>query len=96
MPAWPESATRALAFWRGTRAGIGLPSVILVESRLGYSAFAKACGLTFGLMMWLPLMLQALLARLVLADHAARDVLLAATAMAASLFALLFGPGILR
>ena len=91
-PAWPETATRAMAFWRGTRAGIGLPSLMLFASCLGYGAFAKACGLSFGQMLFLPLMLQALPAQLVLADHAARDASLAAAALAVLLTAVRLMP----
>lgn len=91
-PAWPETATRATAFWRGTRAGFGLPSLMLFSSCLGYGAFAKACGLSFGQMMFLPLMLQALPAQLVLADHAARDASLAAAALAVLLTAVRLMP----
>lgn len=91
-PAWPEQATRALSFWRGARAGIGLPSCMLFASSLGYGAFAKASGLTFAQAMFLPLMLQALPAQLVLADHAARDASVAAAAVAVTLTAVRLMP----
>ncbi len=91
-PAWPETATWATAFWRGTIAGIGLPSCMLFASSLGYGAFARACGLSFGQTMFLPLMLQALPAQLVLADHAARDASLAAAAIAVALTAVRLMP----
>ncbi len=91
-PAWPAAATRATAFWRGTRAGIGLPSMMLFTSSLGYGVFAKACGLTFGEAMFLPLSLQALPAQLVLADNAARNASIAAAALAVVLTAIRFLP----
>ena len=65
---------------------------MLFASSLGYGAFAKACGLTFGQTMFLPLMLQALPAQLVLADHAARDASLAAAAIAVALTAVRLMP----
>jgi predicted branched-subunit amino acid permease len=91
-PAWPETATRATAFWRGTRAGVGLPSMMLFTSSLGYGVFAKASGLTFGEAMFLPVTLQALPAQLVLADHAARNASIAAAALAVVLTAVRFLP----
>ncbi len=60
---------------------------MLFTSCLGYGAFAKACGLTFGQMLFLPVTLQALPAQLVLADHAARGASLAAAALAVLLTA---------
>jgi predicted branched-subunit amino acid permease len=61
--------------------------MMLFTSSLGYGAFANACGLTFGEAMFLPLLLQALPAQLVLADHAARDASIAAAALAVALTA---------
>lgn len=89
---WPATATRATAFLRGTRAGIGLPSMMLFTSSLGYGVFAKASGLSFGEAMFLPLTLQALPAQLVLADHAARNASIAAAALAVVLTAIRFLP----
>ena len=65
---------------------------MLFASSLGYGAFAKACGLTFGQAMFLPVLLQALPAQLVLADHAARDASLAAAALAVGLTAVRLMP----
>ena len=65
---------------------------MLFASSLGYGAFAKAAGLTFGQAMFLPLMLQALPAQLVLADHAARDASIAAAAVAVTLTAVRLMP----
>ena len=65
---------------------------MLFASSLGYGAFAKAAGLSFGQAMFLPLMLQALPAQLVLADHAARDASLAAAALAVGLTAVRLMP----
>ena len=65
---------------------------MLFASSLGYGAFAKASGLSFGQAMFLPLMLQALPAQLVLADHAARDASLAAGALAVGLTAVRLMP----
>lgn len=91
-PAWPETATRATSFWRGARAGLGVPSMMLFTSSLGYGVFAKASGLSFGEAMFLPVTLQALPAQLVLADHAARDASIAAAALAVVLTAIRFLP----
>ena len=65
---------------------------MLFASSLGYGAFAKAVGLSFGQAMFLPLALQALPAQLVLADHAARDASLAAAALAVGLTAVRLMP----
>lgn len=84
--------SRVTSFLSGMRAGIGLPSCMLFASSLGYGAFAKASGLTFGQAMFLPLMLQALPAQLVLADHAARNASIAAAALAVALTAVRLMP----
>jgi predicted branched-subunit amino acid permease len=65
---------------------------MLFASSLGYGAFAKACGLSFPQAMFLPVMLQALPAQLVLADHAARDASIAAAGVAVGLTAVRLMP----
>ena len=65
---------------------------MLFTSSLGYGVFARACGLTFGEAMFLPFLLQALPAQMVLADHAARDASLAAAAVAVTLTAVRLMP----
>lgn len=65
---------------------------MLFASSLGYGAFARASGLSFAETMFLPLMLQAMPAQLVLADHAARDASIAAAALAVTLTAVRLMP----
>lgn len=86
-PAWSENATRAQSFWRGTLAAFGIPALVLFASTLGYGAFARDVGLTLGQALFLPVILQALPAQMVLADHAARGASLAAAALAVTLTA---------
>lgn len=60
---------------------------MLFLSSLGYGAFARDGGLSFAQAMFLPLMLQALPAQMVLVDHAQRGAAIAAAALAVALTA---------
>jgi predicted branched-subunit amino acid permease len=88
----PDGATRATSFRYALRHALAVQSLVLYASALGYGAFARACGLSFGQAMALPLMLHAAPAQVVLADHAARGATLAAAALAVTLTAVRLMP----
>jgi len=88
QPAWAVDAGIMTSFWRGTRAFYQLPAVVLFFTALGYGAFARDVGLSFGQTVFLSLSIFALPGQVVLVDQVAQGAGLAATAFAVTLTAI--------